>query len=50
MAEERGLGEQLAKARETRAANLKTKKAAPVKKTVPARKDAPANTAKVKTL
>jgi predicted transcriptional regulator len=38
-AEERGLGEVLAKARETRAANIKAKKAAPAKKTVAAKKE-----------
>jgi hypothetical protein len=33
MAEERGLGDVLAKAKETRASNIKAKKTVPVKKT-----------------
>lgn len=41
MAEERGLGEKLAKGREVRAANLKAKKTIPVKKVAPAKKAAP---------
>ena len=38
MAEERGLGDNLAKARETRAANIKAKKAALTKKEIKAKK------------
>jgi hypothetical protein len=48
---DRGLGDVLAKARETRAANIKTKKAAPAKtdKTKVVKKAAPAKTAKAVT-
>lgn len=46
MAEERGLGDVLAKAREVRAANIKAKKSVPVKKATPAKKAAPVKSAK----
>lgn len=51
MAEERGLGAQLVKAREVRAANIKAKKAAPVKSVEPkvTKKPAPAKTVKAAT-
>ena len=45
MAVERGLGDVLAKARETKAAKLKSKKAVPVKKAAPAKKAVPAKKA-----
>jgi predicted transcriptional regulator len=48
-AEERGLGDVLAKARETRAANIRAKKSIPVKKAAPAKKTTPVKTYNAKT-
>ena len=47
---DRGLGDVLAKARETRAAKLKEKKVAPLKKAAPAKKALFAKATKAKTV